>query len=131
MPPNPPPGLPAAAGAALGLGLLLDAVDALAGTRSDLRVVVEDPFAAPLIAALLPPGVAVVPRPPADGEAEVVRVGIAPPADLAASLDRAGAPSPSPRAWHLAHRLPELAHSDRECQRGLDGVRYDPPSRPS
>ena len=110
MPPDPPPGLPAAAGAALGLGLLLDAVDALAGPAVDLRVVVDDPFAAPLIAALLPPGVAVVPRAP-DGDCELVRVGAAPPADLAASLDREGAPSPSPRAWHLAHRLPELAHS--------------------
>lgn len=111
MAPDPPPGLPAAAGAAFGLGLLLDAVDALAGPAVDLRVVVEDPFAAPLIAALLPPGVAVVPCPPVGGEVEVVRVGAAPPADLAASLDREGAPSRSPRAWHLAHRLPELAHS--------------------
>jgi hypothetical protein len=122
LPPDPPPGLPADAGAALGLGLLLDAVDELAGTAADLRVALEDPCAAALIAALLPPGIAVVPRPPAGEEVEVVRIGAAPPADLAASLDREGAPSRSPRAWHLAHRLSELAHWARECQPGGDRV---------
>ena len=82
LPPDPPPGLPPDAASALALGVLLDAVDALAGPAIDLRVAVDDPFSAPLVAALLPPGVAVE-----------------------------GAPSRSPRAWHLAHRLPGLAHS--------------------
>jgi hypothetical protein len=110
--PAPPPGLAPDAAAALALGALLDAVDAAAsaaGPGADLRVVIEDPSAAPLVAALLPPGVAVVPRPPAG--AEPIRLAAPSAADLAAVLDRAGAPSPAPRSWHLAHRLPELAHS--------------------
>ncbi len=116
VPPDPPPDLAAEAGAALALSVLLDAVDALGGPAAGLRVLISDPVAAPLVAAVLPPGVAVLARPPAEGDAEVVRLGAASPGDLAAALDRAGAPSRSPRAWHLAHRLPELAHSDRECQ---------------
>jgi hypothetical protein len=111
LPPAPPAGLAPDAAAALALGALLDAVDARAGAGVDLRVVVEDRAAAALIAALLPPGVTVVPRPPGEGAAELVRIGAPPPAELAAALDRAGAPSPAPRSWHLAHRLPELAHS--------------------
>jgi hypothetical protein len=114
LPPGPPPGLAPDAAAALALGALLDAVDAavtVAAPGADLCVLIEDPAAASLVAALLPPGVAVVPRPPAGSVAEPVRLHAPPAAELAAVLDRAGAPSPAPRTWHLAHRLPELAHS--------------------
>jgi len=112
VPAEPPAGLAPDVAAALALGALLDAVDALAGPAVDLRVAVGDRFAAPLLAALLPPGVALLASVPGEGEAEVVRVGVARPAVLAERLDRRGAPSPAPRSWHLAHRLPELAHSD-------------------
>jgi hypothetical protein len=114
LPPAPPAGLAPDAAAALALGALLDAVDAaatVAGPGADLRVVIEDPAEASLVATLLPPGVAVVPAPPAGFDAELVRLEAGPAAELAAVLDRAGAPSPAPRTWHLAHRLPELAHS--------------------
>ncbi|MDX6554394.1 MAG: hypothetical protein QOD86_589 [Miltoncostaeaceae bacterium] len=114
LPPAPPSGLAPDAAAALALGARLDAVDAAAavtGAPAFVRVVIEDPAAASLVAALLPPGVAVLSTPPVGSDAELLRLEAAPAADLAAVLDRAGAPSPAPRTWHLAHRLPELAHS--------------------